>query len=801
MKKNLAMITVLLLAGLINTTLLQAQLNNRSVWQISDIMKEDFTGHTPRSFQWSSDSQTLYFYWRSGEDKSDSPYRIGIKDLRIEKADPKEMAAARPQRGTFSKDGRLELDQSAEGILLIHRKKQDTLVIWSTSDRISNLRFSFDESRILFQIENDLYSWSVSDGRFRQLTRFMDEPEESSRPDKQDLNKQDQWLVDQQKALFPKLSRSGGSFSGYRNFSMYGQGGRSDRGGPSPIYLDGYRVYQTELSPDNRFVTYLLSKGADTEAKGTQMPDYVTRSGYTEIRNTRSKVGSLPGEMKMGIYDTEKDSIYSLDLTSLQGIFKAPAYYEEYGRSLDLDQPKRVFLSSPVWSQDGRYGVMTAGSYDNKDRWIFRVDLETGLPVLLDHQHDEAWIGGPGIGYRGGVSWMPDQRRIWFQSEESGYSHIYTVDVETGEKKALTSGTFEVYSPFLSKDQKHWYFTSNEEHPGERHFYTMPLNGGERTRITDMPGSHAVDLSPDEKHLAITFSFANKPPELYIQPNKAGALAVQITDGRSEAFLSYPWRVPEFVTFEAEDGATVHARLYRPEKEVGNQAAVIFVHGAGYLQNAHKWWSTYIREYLFHNILVDNGYTVLDIDYRGSSGYGRDWRTGIYRWMGGKDLSDHVDGARWLVSEEGIHPDKIGIYGGSYGGFITLMAMFNEPDVFAAGAALRSVTDWAHYNHGYTANILNTPVEDSLAYVRSSPIYFAEGLQGHLLMCHGMLDDNVHFQDIVRLSQRLIDLGKDNWELAVYPLERHSFTDPDAWTDEYKRIFNLFQQTIGAHTE
>ncbi|HSH00270.1 MAG TPA: prolyl oligopeptidase family serine peptidase, partial [candidate division Zixibacteria bacterium] len=132
-----------------------------------------------------------------------------------------------------------------------------------------------------------------------------------------------------------------------------------------------------------------------------------------------------------------------------------------------------------------------------------------------------------------------------------------------------------------------------------------------------------------------------------------------------------------------------------------------------------------------------------------------------------------------------------------YGGFITLMALFKAPGVFAAGAALRSVTDWAHYNHGYTAAILNTPQLDSLAYQRSSPIYFAEGFtSGRLLMCHGMIDRNVHFQDVVRLSQRLVELGKDNWELAVYPLEDHTFQEPSSWTDEYKRIFTLFEETL-----
>ncbi|MCZ2338815.1 MAG: prolyl oligopeptidase family serine peptidase [Chitinophagales bacterium] len=211
------------------------------------------------------------------------------------------------------------------------------------------------------------------------------------------------------------------------------------------------------------------------------------------------------------------------------------------------------------------------------------------------------------------------------------------------------------------------------------------------------------------------------------------------------------------------------------------------------MQNAHKWWSSYYREYMFHNLLADKGYTVMDIDYRASSGYGRDTRTGIYRHMGGKDLDDNVDGAKLLVSKYGVQPDKIGIYGGSYGGFITLMAMFTAPDVFAAGAALRPVTDWAAYNQGYTSRILNEPQNDSIAYRRSSPIFFAEGLKGKLLICHGQVDDNVHIQDSYRLAQRLIELRKENWEMASYPAEDHGFIYPSSWMDEYKRILKLFE--------
>jgi dipeptidyl aminopeptidase/acylaminoacyl peptidase len=210
----------------------------------------------------------------------------------------------------------------------------------------------------------------------------------------------------------------------------------------------------------------------------------------------------------------------------------------------------------------------------------------------------------------------------------------------------------------------------------------------------------------------------------------------------------------------------------------------------------HRWWSSYFREYMFHHLLAERGFTVLDIDYRGSAGYGRDWRTGIYRFMGGKDLTDHVDAVKYLVSEHGVDARRVGIYGGSYGGFITFMAMFTTPDVFAAGAALRPVTDWAHYNHPYTSNILNLPQADREAYERSSPIYHAEGLKGALLICHGMVDVNVHFQDSVRLVQRLIELRKENWELAVYPVEDHAFERETSWADEYKRVLRLFTNVL-----
>src|SRR5207247_19942 len=306
--------------------------------------------------------------------------------------------------------------------------------------------------------------------------------------------------------------------------------------------------------------------------------------------------------------------------------------------------------------------------------------------------------------------------------------------------------------------------------------------------------------SHDDNTLAIVYSASTNAHEVYLMPNRPGAQAKPVTTTPTEEWRSFKWIEPQLITYKTRDASDVYARLFTPEmigaRRDPNAPAVVFVHGAGYAQNAHKYWPSYYREYMFHNVLASKGYVVLDPDYRASSGYGRDWRTAIYRHMGGTDLDDVVDGATYLVEKQKVNPKHIGVYGGSYGGVITLMAMFTSPDTFAAGAALRPVTDWSHYNHGYTSNILNEPQEDAEAYRKSSPIYFAAGPKGALLILHGMVDTNVLFQDSVRLVPRLIELRKENWSVAMFPVENHGIEEATSWADEYKRILKLFEDNL-----
>ena len=778
---------------LLLTYSIQVYAQNSSKLTIEKIMQgEKFIGVSPSNAYWSESGSEIYFRWNPAGNLGDSLYAYSLATHKTTKVSPQKRRKLPAQHGIYNHEHTIKLYEKNGDIFLYFIKSEDTKQITNTINRESNLSFSQDEKNIIFQTNSNLFSLNIANGNFTQLTNFTT----GSKQDKRDIPsaENEKFLYNDQLTYFEILKERKEKKAAKKQFRKKNKTKR-----PKTIYLGSKSIDNIILSPDGKFVTYRLTKRANPE--NTKVPNYVTEHGNTENLVTRPNVGRAQTTYETEIYDIGNDTTFLLKTGMIPGIYDIPDFLKgkNDGKSL-FEKERQSIVHGPIWSDNGKQAIIVVRSIDNKDRWIMLLDLATGKPKLLDRQTDQAWIGGPGISSwnytTGAIGWLPDNKTIWLQSEESGYSHLCSINVNTGKKKTLTKGKFEIYNPQLSKDKQYFYFSSNEVHPGERHFYKMSINGGKRTKITKAAGRNDVILSPDETKMAILQSFANQPTELYITANNIDNKPIKITDSQTDDFKAYTWRTPAFISFKASDGADVYARIYQPETSKKTSAAVIFVHGAGYLQNAHKWWSSYYHEYMFHNFLADNGYTILDIDYRGSAGYGRDWRTGIYRFMGGKDLDDQIDGAKLLVEKYNIDKNKIGIYGGSYGGFITIMAQFTKPGIFKAGAALRSVTDWAHYNHEYTSNILNTPVQDSIAYAKSSPIYYAEGLQDALLMCHGVIDTNVHFQDVVRLSQRLIELGKDDWELAIYPLEGHGFKEPSSWTDEYKRIFKLFEKNL-----
>jgi dipeptidyl aminopeptidase/acylaminoacyl peptidase len=578
---------------------------------------------------------------------------------------------------------------------------------------------------------------------------------------------------------------------------------------------DRQTIVDAALSGDGKHAFLVVNDRA--QSRTAQVPRFVSESGYTEEISARTKVGDEQDNRRLAVLNLETREAIWVGLDGVVDRVPIPKPIEEGDAKPESegeggakpepaakkDAPKKreIRWGALLLSADGTHAVAVVRAADNADRWLVLVDPATGNTKILDRLHDGAWIRDIGA-QNGGIGWLADNRRVWFLAERDGWMHLYTVDVTASSPTSvqLTSGSFEIDSVELSPDGRMFYLDSNEQHPGERHIYAMSVDGGARTRLTSIAGNNDGRISPDNSTFGLISSTSNRPPDVFLQPNQAGATATRVSTSFSPEWARYKWVEPQLVTYKARDGALVYARLYTPEmvgaRRHPTAPAVIFVHGAGYLQNAHRYWSSYSREYMFHHILASKGYVVLDPDYRGSAGYGRDWRSAIYRWMGGHDLNDVVDGASFLATAQKVNPKRVGVYGGSYGGFITLMALFTSPDTFAAGAALRPVTDWAHYNHPYTSNILNEPQDDAEAYRKSSPIYFAQNLKAALLICHGMVDTNVHFQDSVRLAQRLIELRKENWELALFPVEDHGFLEATSWADEYKRIFKLFENNL-----
>jgi len=747
-------------------------------FSIANIMRgPELYGRPPQQVAWSADNRWIYFRWvEPGADwrETPKPYRVRA----VPGSRPQRVAEAQLDTvGPLLAFGQLSprRDRRAveyQGDLFIVDVGTGTVRrLTETVGRESDPRFSADGTRIFFVRENNVFSVDTNGGSLRQHTdvRFGGAADSARRADSVRRVTQRGFLQAQQLELFEAIRDRARADSIRRADSISTAARRLQ-----PIFLGkNERLSTVSVSPTADAMLVVLTTPPES-ARRAAVPQYVTESGYTEELQPRTKVGDAEGRSRVGLISLPSGRI---------------SWLRVFGGDTALG-----FARDIGWNRTGTQALLFSRSFDNKIRTIQTID-PSGTIHTVDVLRDSAWVGGPCFDC---VGWYDEGRRIWFVSEADGFAHLYTARPDGSDKRQLTSGRWEVRGVRLSRDEQSFYLHTNEPSPFERHFYRMSVNGGARTRLTSWSGGHDVAVSPDERWLADVYSHVNQPPDLFLLENKPGAQMHRLTLSPSQEWQSFSWIKPEIVMIPASDGVQVPAHIYKPS-DMGvqpNGAAVIFVHGAGYLQNVGNFWSEYPREYMFNQLLASKGYVVLDLDYRASAGHGRAWRTAIYRWFGGRDLQDNVDASRWLEREHGIPGDRVGIYGGSYGGFITLMALFNEADRFGAGAALRSVTDWAHYNEGYTANILNRPQEDSLAYRRSSPIYFAEGLKDPLVILHGMVDTNVHFQDVVRLTQRLIELGKTGWELAVYPVEDHAFVRPSSWTDEYRRIYKIFQDNL-----
>ena len=754
----------------------------------------DWIGPAVKDEYWSANAHSVYYSVKRRGSSIVDLHRIDIAGGSDRIVDPKAMSDAdgppvfdgSGKRAAFARNGDIFVRDIAGG-----RLRQIT----RTPQIETAPQFSADGRLLSFRVDNDWFVHDFASGVTAPAAVVKAEKDPDAPPKADDLR-------DAQLRTFSTLKRlHDESEAGKKHLEELRRADPTRSA--APFYLgEDVSIRDTELSPDARWLLVVTVPKSAAKGFEGKLTRYVTESGYEEFEPERVRVGRNPAApQSLVLLNLVDHTAHALGTDNLPGINDdplKPVREENHGAGARAQRRDVLVIGDEpdpgaggiAWSRDGEALAIQFLSIDNKDRWIASVDLARFALVPQHRLTDPAWIGWTFNDF----GWLGDSRTLWYESEESGFAHLYTKAPDAAPR-ALTAGHFEISEPVLSQDGRWFYLLSNLTAPYSYDVYRVPSGGGKLQRVTGLAGVEKFALDRTGNQLLIKHSSPYINAQIAVVKADGSGAVRELTDTRTQEYKSMSWVAPEIVKIPSThfDGM-IYARIYRPQATpAAKRPAVIFIHGAGYLQNVNLRYPYYFREQLFNNLLVQNGYVVLDMDYRASAGYGRDWRAAIYRQMGHPEIDDLLDGKKWLAEQAAVDPQRVGLYGGSYGGFMTLMALFRAPGEFAAGAALRPVTDWMQYDHNYTSAILNDPQIDPIAYARSSPLEFAGGLRDALLICHGVIDDNVLFEDSMRLYQRLIELHKDDFAMSPYPLDRHAFSNADSWLDEYKRIYRLFE--------
>ena len=664
----------------------------------------------------------------------------------------------------------------------------------SRENQLSNFEWSPDSKRLVFSYGGDLYTLTIGDAKTRRLTKTQT-PETGAR------------FLDNDRILF---TQSGNIFVWDISTSLLTQVSKESNptafvsvGNPTPNKI-------------GTLIAYVISDSS--KSKALVVPNYLDE--FTAAPSIRRGWAE-------------------------QKVLVAPADGSRY-TPFEIKLPKPEGVSSirrMIWASDNASLIIDRIDKDTKRRTLFYVHnvgskAEKIIPVI--EETDDKWQASLSSIFEPNPK---DPSELFFGSEKDGYNHLYMAKLERATAEPNPTGVVRQENPTDAgftgrvtikqitngKWQVEWakwtvenniVFTSTEGSristpllpgyterqlylykPGSDHAAILPMGMGMRTNL------QLSETAPIPLVLYEGSAWAH-PGELYVQHASFASGSTseikRLTFTVPNAFFLRRWTEPKFIEIPSRDGKKIPAKIYLPPGHTARSKQkypmVIFVHGAGYLQNVINGWNNYYREFMFNDLLAKKGYVVLDIDYRGSAGYGRDWRTDVYDFLGGKDYDDHIDAIDHMVANYNVNKSKIGVYGGSYGGFMAGMLAMRAPDRIAAAAALRPVFDWKNYyaaNTGYTAQRLGFPDKNPEAYKRSSPITYADKLERPLLILHGMSDDNVHVQDSIQLMEKLIRLGKTQYfETMLYPSENHGFVRPESWADEYERILAFFEKHL-----
>ena len=457
---------------------------------------------------------------------------------------------------------------------------------------------------------------------------------------------------------------------------------------------------------------------------------------------------------------------------------------------INLGDDPDIYLARVNWMPNGSLCAQVENREQTKLDLI-RFDISTGQPTTLLTESSDVWIN------------LNDMFRplnggsfIW-ASERAGFNHLYLYDSDGNLLRQLTSGDWQVDS-ITGVDQKRGviYFTGSKDGPTERHLYRVSIEGRDIERLTPEPGAHIVALDHGFTRFVDIFSDTRTPPTITLRSLDDGSTLHTIHMPDDPRVANLALSPPELVSIESRDGETLHGALYRPSADEfgpGPYPTVIYVYGGPSAQMVNDHWSMTCS--MRAQSLRSRGCLVFALDNRGSKGRGLAFEGAIRHNMGDTEVRDQVDGVRWLISQGLADPDRVGVYGWSYGGYMTLMCLCHAPNVFKMGVAGAPVTHWDGYDTHYTERYMGTPESNPDGYRVSSVMSHVENLRGALLLVHGLIDENVHFRHTARLINALIKARKP-YELHLFPDERHMPRSLEDRIYMEERISDFFQRNL-----
>ena len=693
-----------------------------------------------------------------------------------------------------------------------------------------NLKVSPDGQRVTFlkgkesdYEQLDLWEYHIESGKTRMLF------------DSAELASEEPELSDEEKARRERMRLSGTGIVSYQ-FSKDGSALLFPLGGDVYFHKLGQKgviqlldteAFETDirLSPQGNFISFVRDQNLFVKNIETGKEQAITTEGGDAIKMgmaefvAQEEMGRMtgywwaPDESHIAFTKVDespvdiitRSEIYADDIKMIEQRYpKAGTPNVEISLAVqniesgerqwvDLGDNKDIYLARVDWMPDSQTLTYQWQTRDQQTLELKAFDIVSKTQNLLVKETSDTWVN-----LHDDLTFLNDSEQFIWASERDGFKHLYLFNNDGTQVKQLTSGDWVVDDiEAIDEDKGLVYFSGRKDTPLESHLYKVNLQGEKVERISSRDGYHSVSFASDASIYVDQFSTANRPPQVSLHQANGEQITWLEENKLDDKHPLTPylknWNEPEFGTLQTDDNATLHYRLYKPQNTDKKHPAIVYLYGGPHAQMVTNRWGG--NRSLLLQYWVNQGYVVFTVDNRGSNYRGKGFEDPIYKKMGAVEVDDQIAGAKFLQSLPYVDGERIGVHGHSYGGYMTLMAMFKAPEYFKAGVSGAPVTDWRLYDTHYTERYMGNPKTDDKAYTDASVFPYAKDLKGDLLIYHGMADDNVLFTHSTRLYKHLQDEAIV-FETMDYPGKKHSIRGKQTGIHLYKTITNFFNRSL-----